>query len=70
MNCPNFSEFEAMLPQIVEEISAKILETPLETKSDDIHAVLAQSAQNSALISTEVTMTLLRKYHEWISQKN
>lgn len=69
MNCPNFSEFEAILPKIVEEISAKILETPLEIKSDDIHAVLAQSAQNSVLISTEVTMTLLRKYHEWISQK-
>lgn len=70
MNFPNFNDFLATLtPDVMKEITAEINKSGLKNTGGSLDDVLNQTLTNSEIISYQMTVEILRRYHAYISER-
>lgn len=70
MNYPNFNDFLATLtPDVMKEITAEINKSGLKNTGGSLDDVLNQTLTNSEIISYQMTVEILRRYHAYISER-
>lgn len=68
MNLPKFEDFTAKLtPDVMKEITNEINKGCLKNTSGSLDDMIRQTLTNAEIISYQMTIEILRRYHDYIS---
>ena len=70
MMFPRFDDFLATLtPDVMKEITEEISKSGLKNEGETLTEIINQTLTNSEIVSYLMTIEILRRYHEFISER-
>lgn len=70
MSFPSFDDFvKTLTPDVMKDITNNINKNGLKNTSGSLDDVLKQTLTNSEIISFQMTVEILRRYHTYISEQ-